>query len=137
MVMATLPVLVNRSPLTYKDNSANDTDAAVGTITFDVTVPATAITTNPTFARFRWSTTQNLNSTAAANDGEVEDYQVTLQDSNPDIRGDLCQTSSDMMFILDRSGSVNGTERGQQRDAVLAMLDHLIANNIPARVAIV
>jgi len=42
-----------------------------------VTVPSTA-TTSPTFARFRWSSTQNLNATTAAPDGEVEDYALTI-----------------------------------------------------------
>ena len=52
--------------------------ATAGTsfIYLPVTVPAT-MTTNQTFARFRWSTTQGLDATTAADDGEVEDYAVT------------------------------------------------------------
>ncbi len=60
-----------------QDNGAGDTDNTTGKIAFSVTVPATA-TTSQIYARFRWSTTQNLTATAAANDGEVEDYAVTV-----------------------------------------------------------
>ncbi len=49
-----------------------------GTISIPVTVPSTAITSAPTFARFRWSTTAGLDSTTAASDGEVEDYALTI-----------------------------------------------------------
>ncbi len=52
--------------------------AGTSTISVPVSVPLTA-TTNQTFARFRWSTTQGLDSTSAAPDGEVEDYAVTIQ----------------------------------------------------------
>ena len=60
-----------------QDNGAGDTDNTTGKIAFSVTVPATA-TTSQIYARFRWSTTQNLTATAAAHDGEVEDYAVTV-----------------------------------------------------------
>ncbi|MGB2746906.1 MAG: CshA/CshB family fibrillar adhesin-related protein, partial [Thiofilum sp.] len=65
-----------------QDNGAGDTNNAVGTIAFTVNVPATAVTT-PTYARFRWSSTSGLNSTAAASDGEVEDYAMTISPSGP------------------------------------------------------
>ncbi len=61
-----------------QDNGTGDTDNTSGRISFDVNVPADAITTNNTFARFRWSTTQGLDSTTAATDGEVEDYQIAI-----------------------------------------------------------
>ncbi len=48
-----------------------------GTISVPLTVPTTA-TTNPTYARFRWSTMQDLNAMTAAKDGEVEDYALTI-----------------------------------------------------------
>ena len=48
-----------------------------GTITVAVTTPVTAATTQ-TFARFRWSTTAGLDSTSAADSGEVEDYAFTI-----------------------------------------------------------
>jgi uncharacterized repeat protein (TIGR01451 family) len=57
-----------------------------GTISVPVTVPAGAITSAPTFARFRWSTTAGLSSTPTATDGEVEDYQVAIAaPSLPDL----------------------------------------------------
>lgn len=62
-----------------QDNGAGDTDSTTGKIAFTVSVPATAITTQ-TYARFRWSTTQNLTATAAANDGEVEDYALAVSE---------------------------------------------------------
>jgi len=46
-----------------------------GSITLNITAPVDAATTE-TFARFRWSTAQNLASNTAASDGEVEDYQI-------------------------------------------------------------
>ncbi|MBU0654646.1 MAG: hypothetical protein KJ914_05865 [Gammaproteobacteria bacterium] len=63
--------------LNLQDNGAGDSNAAAGTIAFTLNVPANAATSQ-TFARFRWSTTNNLNGTAAANDGEVEDYALTI-----------------------------------------------------------
>ncbi|MFZ1233113.1 MAG: GEVED domain-containing protein [Thiofilum sp.] len=60
-----------------QDNGVGDTNSNAGTITFNVTVPSDAVLT-PTYARFRWSSTSGLNSTAAANDGEVEDYALTV-----------------------------------------------------------
>lgn len=60
-----------------RDNQAGDTDNTSGIIKFTVNVPTTA-TTSQTFARFRWSTTQGLNATAAASNGEVEDYALSI-----------------------------------------------------------
>ena len=59
------------------DGTNGDATAGDGVINVAVTAPATA-TTNQTFARFRWSTTQGLDATSAAADGEVEDYPVTI-----------------------------------------------------------
>jgi GEVED domain/SdrD B-like domain len=58
-----------------------------GTISVPVTVPAGAITSAPTFARFRWSTNAGLNSTATTTDGEVEDYQVSISAAAVSISG--------------------------------------------------
>lgn len=60
-----------------QDNLVGDTNNTAGTIAFNVSVPAGAVTT-PTYARFRWSTAQNLNMTTTATDGEVEDYALTV-----------------------------------------------------------
>ncbi|MGB0849003.1 MAG: beta strand repeat-containing protein, partial [Thiolinea sp.] len=55
----------------------DDSDTTAGQISIAVSVPPSA-TTSQTFARFRWSTDVNLDSTTAANDGEVEDYALTI-----------------------------------------------------------
>jgi hypothetical protein len=60
-----------------RDNLTGDTNAATGTITFNITTPATATLTQ-TFVRFRWSSTIGLDSLVTASDGEVEDYAVTI-----------------------------------------------------------
>ncbi len=49
-----------------------------GTVPVSFTVPG-AVTTSPTYARFRCSTTQNLTPTGPAPNGEVEDYRVTIE----------------------------------------------------------
>ena len=60
------------------DNAVGDTNPATGTMTISIAVPATAVVT-PTFARFRWSLQSGLNAnTMIAPNGEVEDYQVTI-----------------------------------------------------------
>ena len=48
-----------------------------GSISIPTTVP-TAATAGRTYARFRWSTMQDLNAMTAAKDGEVEDYALTI-----------------------------------------------------------
>lgn len=64
-----------------QDGSASDTDGAVNKqISVDITVPATATTTQ-TYARFRWSRQNGLDATSRANDGEVEDYELTILSS--------------------------------------------------------
>lgn len=60
-----------------QDNLSGDIDNTVGVIQFTVTAPTTAVL-NPTFARFRWSSTVGLNATTAASNGEVEDYTLTI-----------------------------------------------------------
>lgn len=60
-----------------QDNLVGDTNNTAGTIAFNVSVPAGAVTT-PTYARFRWSSTSGLSSTAVARDGEIEDYALTV-----------------------------------------------------------
>lgn len=60
-----------------RDGGAGDGDGVVnGIIQLAVPVPIGAVVTQ-TFARFRWSTTPGLSSTANATDGEVEDYALT------------------------------------------------------------
>ena len=64
-------------------------------------------------------------------------YPLVLQTvANPDLPSNFCNQQVDLMFILDESGSVNNTEREQQRQSVRATLSYLVDNNINARVAI-
>ncbi|BDM78598.1 DUF4347 domain-containing protein [Acaryochloris marina] len=94
-----------------------------------------------TYARFRITTDGGINANTPggfARDGEVEDHALAITTPvNPDIDNNFCQVSSDMMFILDKSGSVSLSERRLQRDAVMAMLNYLVDNNITSRVGIV
>ncbi len=61
-----------------KDNTAPDSNAATGTIAIPFSVPSGA-TINPTFARIRWSLQSGLDAdTLIAPNGEVEDYQITI-----------------------------------------------------------
>ncbi|KAF0676870.1 DUF6923 family protein [Profundibacterium mesophilum] len=69
-----------------QDGSANDKDGTLnGEIVFDVAVPGTA-TQLPTFARFRWSTSEGV--VPVALDGEVEDYSVTISGDDPPVTCD-------------------------------------------------
>ncbi|MGR3626663.1 MAG: DUF6923 family protein [Limimaricola sp.] len=66
-----------------RDGEAGDKDGSFnGEIKFDVAVPADA-TSLPTFARFRFSTSEGL--VAVAVDGEVEDYRVTVSNDDPPV----------------------------------------------------
>ena len=60
-----------------QDNGPGDSNSSIGIIGLAIDVPIDA-TTNPTVARFRWSTQDNLGATQIASNGEVEDYQVTI-----------------------------------------------------------
>lgn len=64
-----------------------DLPMVAGTITIMVSVPANAVYGH-TFARFRLSTTQGLSFTGLANDGEVEDYQVFIDEASAMDFGD-------------------------------------------------
>ncbi len=64
-----------------QDGSPDDIDNSVnGRISIAVNVPATAITT-PTYARFRWSTTQNLDAIIPVKNGETEDYPLIIAEA--------------------------------------------------------
>ncbi|WP_020558784.1 cadherin domain-containing protein [Thiofilum flexile] len=69
-----------------QDGGANDTNPTAGAISFNVAVPSDAVLTQ-TYARFRWSSVAGLDSTAAAIDGEVEDYAVLIN-AAPTITSD-------------------------------------------------
>jgi gliding motility-associated-like protein len=60
----------------------SDSQRSGGTVNLSVTIPVSAITSAPTFARFRYgpkSTTKpTYSSSGSADYGEVEDYQITI-----------------------------------------------------------
>ena len=58
------------------------TGGVVNTLT--LSVPASTVSGMVTFARFRFNTAGGLSYTGGAADGEVEDYEVTIQDQPPD-----------------------------------------------------
>lgn len=69
-----------------RDGEAGDKDGVFdGEISFDVAVPADA-TQLPTYARFRFSTTEGLVTVAV--DGEVEDYRLTISGDDPPVQCD-------------------------------------------------
>ena len=57
--------------------------------------------------------------------------------ANPDLSSNSCNIQIDLMFVLDESGSVNSTERAQQRTAVRETLQYMVDNNLNARAALV
>ncbi len=64
-------------------SNLQDTASGNGNVAGDgiiriVFTPPTNATSNQTYLRLRWSSASNLNATAAANDGEVEDYAFTF-----------------------------------------------------------
>ena len=86
------------------DGGAGDTDGSVnGVIALSVPVPATAALTE-TIARFRFSSTSNLNFTGLAPDGEVEDYAVTVQ---PPPYSDLSLTKTVSNATPASGGNIN------------------------------
>ncbi len=73
--------LSDRIATNVQDGGLNDADGVVnGVVELQIIVPITA-NIGLTFARFRWSTTSNLDATTTAVDGEVEDYQIEILDS--------------------------------------------------------
>lgn len=63
--------------LDIEDNGAGDLDPSVGTVNVSFSVPAGS-TTDPIYARFRWSSTTGLDSAEIGYDGEIEDYPLTI-----------------------------------------------------------
>ena len=59
------------------EGGAQDSDNDTPGIQLNVTVPSGATVSN-IFARFRYSTDNDLEPTGTANDGEVEDYQIAI-----------------------------------------------------------
>ena len=87
------------------DGTLGDITAGDGIINVTFTVPQSANTTNPSYARLRWSSLASLNATEIAPDGEVEDYQLSIQyidpcdalaSGNPDNDGDNISDDCDL-----------------------------------------
>jgi uncharacterized repeat protein (TIGR01451 family) len=100
-----------------QDGGVRDFDgAANGRILVRALVPATASTTNA-YARFRWSTTSGLSATAAATDGEVEDYRPSIltEGATPALNGCIGTPTSNHAFTTNptagtvTTGALNGT----------------------------
>ncbi len=85
-----------------QDKGVGDSAPATGIIGINATLPETAVTT-PTYARFRWSTVAALNSTAAAPDGEVEDYALTITAAPCSL---IVTTTADSNNVNNNSGSL-------------------------------
>ena len=95
-----------------QDGGTGDTNAATGSISFAVPVPADAILTQ-TFARFRWSTTAGLDTTMAAPDGEVEDYAVTIEPGTTPISGTVFLDNGTGAGAVPHDGLIQGDEPGE------------------------
>jgi uncharacterized repeat protein (TIGR01451 family) len=99
-----------------QDGGVRDYDgSANGQILVRALVPATASTANA-YVRFRWSTTSGLSATAAATDGEVEDYRRTIafEGVTPALNGCIGPSVSRHTFTTTTAGNVttgglNGT----------------------------
>ncbi|WP_306117996.1 MULTISPECIES: GEVED domain-containing protein [unclassified Roseitalea] len=61
-----------------QDGGTGDGDGAANGVIEVLVNPPVAPLSNPTFARFRWSTAAGLDVATAAPDGEVEDHPVTV-----------------------------------------------------------
>ena len=97
------------SPVEQIATDLIDSDAD-GTITLAIDVPSLATTTQ-TFARFRWSTDFNIESDGFAKDGEVEDYQVTFNNTAPMLSGRLFLDNGVGGGVA-HDGLIGGTELG-------------------------
>lgn len=99
-----------------QDGSAGDKDGTFnGEIRFDVAVPAGA-TLTPTFARFRWSTSEGV--VPVALDGEVEDYGLTVSGDTPPVTCDnglyLLADDPTQLLKMQFSDTGNGYALGLQ-----------------------
>ncbi len=72
---------------------------ASGVVNISVTVPADAIISQPTFARFRFGP-PNIGPTGAATYGEVEDHQIQIQGPSAVLLADFAaESQSDHMLV--------------------------------------
>lgn len=93
-----------------QDNGTGDLSSTTGTITFAVSAPASAVATT-TMTRFRWSTVNNLTPSAAATNGEVEDYPLTI--------GNITLTSSNNgTWNVGQVGYLSGSPAGSAKHTI-------------------
>lgn len=120
------------------DNAVGDTNTAMGTITVTITPPL-GLGGGVSYARFRWSTTPNLDASAGiATNGEVEDYSVNLEKYLPIINNtNICTASggTDVLFLLDNSGSVDSAEYSTFASNVVTISQELLNANPATRIA--
>jgi len=82
-----------------------------GTISLPITPPTDAVA-GTTFARFRWSTQDGLDPTEDAPDGEVEDYQVTIEAGTIPVTGTVFFDSGAGTGATAHDGLLQGDEDG-------------------------
>jgi uncharacterized repeat protein (TIGR01451 family) len=133
-VIATTPIAADgtytfTSITTNQNNVTLRLSPTAGTV--GQTAPTAAVPTG-------WIGTSPL-TTAAFNIGttNITNQDFGIRTINPDLAANYCQASRDFLFILDDSSSVDATEIQQQRDAVMAMLNHIVNNGLSIRAAIV
>lgn len=94
-----------------QDGGAADFDGlANGVIQLRAVVPSDA-TLSQTFARFRWSTSTGLSATATANNGEVEDYALTIsaEGATPTLQGCIGSSVSTHAFTTNPTAGTVAT----------------------------
>lgn len=133
-VIATTPVAADGT-YTFTGITTNQTNVtlrlSLTTGTVGQSAPNAAVPT-------RWIGTSPL-TTAAFNIAttNITGRDFGIRTVNPDLVANYCQASKEFLFILDDSSSVDATEVQQQRDAVMAMLNHIVNNGLTIRAAIV
>jgi uncharacterized repeat protein (TIGR01451 family) len=108
--------------MTGEQIAVNLQSAATGSSTINTTftVPADAIINSETFARFRWSSTANLDATAAATDGEVEDYALTIIENIVVIESSVI---SGRVFVDTNVDTINDIGEQGIAGTVVVMID--------------
>jgi len=91
-----------------------------GTHNLSVTIPATAYV-GWTYARFRYSTAQNIGFGGQAPDGEVEDYFVRFEEAIP-------EPTFDMLFSVDIGSDTELSDPAQDNDEVFDPGDAYLLN---------
>ncbi len=117
-----------------QDGGAFDTDNTVnGSISFYITVPDTA-KVGSTILRLRWSTIVDLNATSAASNGEVEDYQITVNA----LTDGMCSGYSAVVYNPNTSNSetnYDGWSNGYDKNA-LGTFPYKVFENTPQWISI-